>query len=80
MLPKKLSLVCSLALETGTKSVALTIQGLPTKPGTVHLEGDDSPVGKVLCIHGPNEMVVSFDALDLLAYIGSTKFSVDEVH
>lgn len=71
MTPKKMVTVCSFALGTGMKNIALTVYGPTVAQDTIFLNGPESPEGTVVGIRGPNEMVVSFDALDILAYLGA---------
>ena len=64
-------MACSLALEGGLDTVTFVVPGSPTRAGVVRLSGTHSPKGTLLCINSDKEMVVSFDALDVLAYLAA---------
>ena len=71
MTTREMALACSIVLETGLDSVTFVVPGSPTKHGVVRLSGPRSPKGELLCINSDKEMVVRFDALDVLAYLAA---------
>jgi len=70
--PKEMALACSLVLGTGHDAITFIVPGAPTKRGVVRLNGPRSPKGELLCINSEKEMVVRFDAVDVLAYLAAT--------
>lgn len=71
MTPTEMAKACSLALEGGDGHIVFVVPGTPTKRGVVRLSGPHSPKGELLCINSDKEMVVRFDALDVLAYLAA---------